>query len=206
MTLLRKGSFIRKVKDISISSALTVTFLSAGILFQSCTPGQDTEADYSYEEVTYSRGIRSQIKEVSPGEFQITSEESVPVESAMAIVTYLDGHTDTLTVSASKALIDDEIQNNGSQVGHHSGLSSMLLYGGIGYMLGRSMNNGYINQHRDGAANKSRFYGSSTAYNQSQAATQDVNSSRTSRMVRTRPAGGKSGFFGSSRSGGPAAS
>lgn len=202
MTQLRKGSFIKKAKDISISSALAITLFSSGMMLPGCSQKQDNEADYSYEETTFSKGIRSHIKEIKPGEFKITDEESVEQDKSVAIVTYLDGHTDSLSTSAAKALIDQEMKTNQSQVGHSSGLSSMLLYGGMGYMLARTMNNGYINNMRQqGGANTSGVYANQSTYAKSQSAVQDVNSSRSTRVVNSRPTGGRSGFFGRSSGG-----
>ncbi|CAG5006297.1 hypothetical protein DYBT9275_03788 [Dyadobacter sp. CECT 9275] len=206
MTQLRKGSFIKKVRDISMSSALTLTLLSGAVLIPGCSSNEEDESAYSYEETTYSKGIRSHIKEVSPGEFKIMDEESVSADSSVAIVTYLDGHTDSLSTSAAKALIDNEIRNNNAYVGHHSGLSSMLLYGGMGYLLGRNSGNGYINNYRSQQdEQRSRgFYASPGAYGRSQTAVRDINASRSTRIVTTRPASGRNGFFGRSfgRSGG----
>lgn len=203
MTQLRKGSFIKKVKDISISSALALALLSSGMMMPGCSSNDD-ESDYSYEETTYSKGIRSHIKEVKPGEFKIMDEENVGADKSVAIVSYLDGHTDSLSTTAAKALIDNEIRNNQNNVGHHSGLSTMLLYGGMGYMLGRNSGNGYINNYRQQNTNPGGYYGSASAYNKSQSAVQSVNSSRSTRVVNSRPSGGRSGFFGRSagRSGG----
>jgi hypothetical protein len=202
MTKLRKGSFIKRAKDITLSSALTLAILSGTSMMSSCSSNDD-ESDYSYEETTYSKGIRSHIKEVKPGEFKITDEENVAADKSVAIVTYLDGHTDSLSTAASKALIDKDV-NNQSYVGHHSGLSSMLLYGGMGYMLGRSMNNGYINNYRDQNPSRGAVYSNPGVFNKSQNAVQSVNASRSTRVVNSRPAGGRSGFFGRSggRSGG----
>ncbi|WP_026628576.1 hypothetical protein [Dyadobacter alkalitolerans] len=203
MTQLRKGSFLKRAKDISISSALAITILSSGIGMTGCGSSEDEEA-YSYEETTYSKGIRSHIKEVKPGEFKITDEESVDADKSVAIVTYLDGHTDSLSTTAAKALIDDEIRNNQSSVGHHSGLSTMLLYGGMGYMLGRSSNNAYMNNYRGNGGAARGFYSDPNVYNKSQSAVQQANASRSTRMVTSRPKGGRNGFFGRSagRSGG----
>lgn len=194
MTQLRKGSFIRRAKDITIGSALALTFLSGTTFMTSCSTNNGDESEYSYEETTYSKGVRSHIKETKPGEFSITNEESVEAGQSAAIVTYLDGHTDTLSTTAAKALIDEEIRTNQAYVGQHSGLSSMLLYGGMGYMLGRSMNNGYMNSYRD-QGNSSRFYSSPSTFSQSQNAFRDVNASRSTRTVQSRPSGGRSGFF-----------
>jgi hypothetical protein len=216
MTPIRKGTFIRRAKDITISSTLALALFASGMSLPGCTQQQDDEGAYSYEETVDTKGIRSHIKEVKPGEFEITDEETVPAEQAEAIVTYLDGRVETINPVAAKAMIDEEIKNSGDSTvtensrnnGYHrSGLSSMLLYGGMGYMLGRNMNNGYINSYRDrGAQNgaNSRFYSNPSTYQKSQSAYNDVQASRTTRTVNTRPSGGRSGFFGRSgaRSGG----
>jgi hypothetical protein len=196
MTPLRTGSFIRRVKDITISGTLALAIVASGIAVPGCSSGSDEEA-YSYEETTYSKGIRSYIKEVKPGEFQITDEQSVPTEQSAAIVTYLDGHVDTLSTTTAKALIDRDLRADESSVGRHSGLSNVLLYGGMGYLLGRTMNNGYINSYRN-MGESSRYYSNPDAYNRAQTAVRDVNTSRTTRTVSGRPAGGRSGFFGKS--------
>lgn len=204
MTQLRKGSFIRKAKDIGMNGALALALLSSSVLLPGCSSNKDDEADYSYEETTYSKGVRSHIKEVAPGEFKITDEEAVEADKSMAIVTYLDGHTDSLTTTAAKALIDEEIQRNPTYTGHHSGLSSMLIYGAMGYMLGRNSNNGYINNYRQQGGDNRAVYANPGAYAKSQSVATDVNNSRTTRVVNSRPSGGRSGFFGrsSGKSGG----
>ncbi|MCF0073511.1 hypothetical protein LZD49_23735 [Dyadobacter sp. CY261] len=200
MTQLRKGSFIKKVKDISMGGALALALLS-GTTLVSCSSNDD-ESDYSYEETSYGKGIRSHIKEVSAGEFKIVSEESVPTDSSMAIVSYLDGHKDTLNPTAAKALIDQEIRTN-QHMGYHSGLSSMLLYGGMGYLLGRNSGYSYMNNYRDrmGAERSRSFYANSGAWASSRTAVQSVDASRSVRTVKARPSGGRKGFFGRSSSG-----
>jgi hypothetical protein len=202
MTQIRKGAFVRSIKEISIGSALAVALLSGMTGLSSCSSNDDEEA-YSYEETTYTKGIRSHIKEVKPGEFKITDEENVAADSSVAIVTYLDGHTDTLSTSAAKALIDNEIRDNRAYVGHHSGLSTMLLYGGMGYLLGRNSNNGYINNYRNDNVSRG-VYANSSTYERSQSAFRQADASRTTRTVTSRPSGGRKGFFGrsSGRSGG----
>ena len=206
MTQIRKGSFIKRAKDISIGSAFALVLLSSGLGLTGCGSNEEDESDYSYEETTYAKGIRSHIKEVKPGEFKITDEESVGAEKSMAIVTYLDGHTDSLSATAAKALIDEEIRGNNAAVSNHSGLSSMLLYGGMGYLLGRNSSYGYINNYRNrDNGNAARgVYSNPAAYSRSQVATREINASRSTRTVTSRPAGGRSGFFGrsASRSGG----
>jgi hypothetical protein len=185
-----------------MGGALALALLSATGLV-SCS--SDDESDYSYEETSYGKGIRSFIKEVSPGEFKIVHEEAVSADSSAAIVSYLDGHKDTLNPTAAKALIDQEIRAN-PHMGYHSGLSSMLLYGGLGYFLGRNSGNSYMNNYRDRQdPQRSRaFYANPGAWASSRSAALNVDASRSVRTVTTRPSGGRKGFFGrsSSRSGG----
>ncbi len=202
MTQIRKGTFIKKVKDIGVGTALAISLFS-GTYLTSCNSNND-EADYSYEETTYTKGIRSHIKEIKPGEFKITDEESVDADKSVAIVTYLDGHTDSLSTTAAKALIDEEIKTQQSGGYHQSGLSSMLLYGGLGYMLGSRSGNGYINNYRQNDQRSQSVYANSAVQNRSNEAVGAVNGSRVTRTVSSRPAGGRSGFFGRSagRSGG----
>ncbi|WP_025763285.1 hypothetical protein [Dyadobacter tibetensis] len=206
MSKIRKGAFVKKIQDIGVGTALAVALFSGPTFLTGCSSQQENEADYSYEETTYSKGIRSHIKEVSPGEFKIIDEEAVEVDQSVAIVSYLDGHTDSLSIAASKALIDKELSGNQSQVSSHhsSGLSSMLLYGGMGYMLGRGMGNGYINNFRNNNPNPGASYANPATYSKAQSAVSNVDASRSTRTVNTRPAGGRSGFFGRSanRSGG----
>lgn len=191
MTPFRSGSFIRRAKDITISSTLALAIMAGGIALPGCSTNNN-EDDYSYAaDTSYSRGIRSHIKEVAPGEFQITNEETVPFDQSAAIVSYQDGHSDTLSPTAAKALIDQQLQTNQS-AGLGSGLSSVLLYGGMGYMLGSMMNMGYINSYRNRSNNPGRFYSDPATYQRSQSAYTDVNRSR---VVTSRPTGGRSGFF-----------
>ncbi|HEV7348973.1 hypothetical protein [Telluribacter sp.] len=193
MTPARSGSFIRRAKDITISSTLALALLATGIALPGCSTNNNEDEAYSYAaDTSYSRGIRSHIREVSPGEFQITNEESVPFDQSTAIVSYQDGHSDTLSPTAAKALIDEQIKTDEASVGMNNGLSSMLLYGGMGYLLARTMNMGYMNNYRNRAGNTGRFYSNPATYQRSQSAYTDVSRSR---VVNTRPAGGRTGFF-----------
>lgn len=205
MTPQRNGTFIRRAKDITISSTLAMAMLASGIVLPGCQGGEDNEAAYSYDDATYAKGIRSHIKEVSPGEFKITDEETVEYDQSEAIVFYLDGTSRTLNPEAAKKLIDDEIKTqsdstsaNGSQNNYHrSGLSTMLLYGGMGYLLGRNRNNGYINNLRSNGQ-AGQYYSDPRTYQKAQSTRSAMRASRT---MGSRPAGGKSGFFGRSRGG-----
>lgn len=226
MTPRRNGTVIRKIRDISVGAALTISLL-AGVSLQSCSSSDDEYEYESVDEVVYTKGVRTHIKETSPGIFKIIDEESVPVDSAVAIVTFADGHTDKLTPTAARALIDDKIQKDKSMVGVDNSLANALLFGGMGYMLANQMNNGYLNSYRDNfyssapttsssKQDTSRhrnhyrrsgvgffpiFYANRQAYDNSTGVTETANRSKTTRTV-TRPVGGRSGFFsGRSHSG-----
>jgi len=202
MTPQRKNAFIRRAKDITISSTLAVAMLASGMALPGCQSGETAETDYSYDDATYAKGIRSFIKEVKPGEFKITDEETVEFDQSEAIVTYLDGTSRTINPDAAKKLIDEEIKSKGDSTSttrtqnnyQSSGLSTMLLYGGMGYLLGRNRNNGYINNFR-GNGQASQHYSNPSTYQKAQSARSDMRASRT---MTARPSGGRSGFFGRS--------
>ncbi len=191
-----KTNIIRTVKDIALGSALLLT-LAGGIT--ACGNSGGAEGSYDTEEAeVYTKGVKSYIKEVSKDEFKIIDEKEVPIDSAAAIVTYLNGKQDTLNPALAKKLIDNDL-NNGHYNHHRSGLSSVLLHGGMGYMFARMMGNNnnqyyttrrqYEEQNKSGSAG---FYASPKAYESSRAVQENVSHSRT--MV-TRPAGSRSGFF-----------
>lgn len=206
MTPKNSKSFIRKAKDIGISSSLALIILGQAAAIQSCSNPQETEGDYEVSE-TYTQGVKTYIKEVKPGEFKITDEIAVPSDSSKAIVTYLDGRTEVLSKEKSKEIIDKEIQQNQAGVGTRSSLSNVLLYGGMGYFLGRTMSPGYMNfrpdMRRDGSgvagAGRSQYYSNNETYQKSTNVQESINKSRT---MTARPVGSKSGFFGRSSSGG----
>ena len=113
MTIIRNNSFIRKVKDISISGSLALAILGNSVMLQSCgNSNSSDDEDTDYEEVeAYTKGVKTYISETKKGEFKITDEVEVPVDSSVAIVTYLDGKKETLSSNAVKALIDNDIKD-----------------------------------------------------------------------------------------------
>ena len=207
MSPIKKGSTIRRIREIGIGGSLAVVLMANGWLVSGCSSAND-ETSYSYEEVTDTLGVRSYIKEIRKGEFTITKEESVKPSEAGAVVTYLDGRTETIMPEQAKTMVESEINtaaNGNTEYRSNSGLSSMLLYGGLGYMMGRSMGGGNIASFREqNRTNAAGVYSSPTAYQNAQSVMRNVESSRTTRVVNSRPSGGRSGFFGrsASRSGG----
>ncbi|MDB5242813.1 MAG: hypothetical protein JWP57_3438 [Spirosoma sp.] len=200
MTPLRKHAVLRRVKDITLSSTLSLALLTGTAMLQSCGNNGSDEAERT--ETSFGKGVRTYITETAPGNFKITDEVPAQPGQAGAIVSYADGHRDTLSVEAAKRLVDtDESTRNYNQNPaaygsmHHNGLANVLLWGSLGYMLGRNNSSQYYNDRQR--------YGSGVYANQNlyQRSTQLGDNIRSSRVTRTvRPSGGRSGFFGGGRS------
>ncbi|RYU97690.1 hypothetical protein [Emticicia agri] len=221
MTPVSTNTFIRKVKDITISSTLALAILGSSFTLQSCN--NDSDSDYEYEEVeVYTKGVKTYIAETSKGVFKITDEVEVPADSSIAIVTYLDGKKDTLSPKAVKALIDDEVRANPTTIGKSDNLSNALLFGGMGYLLAKTLSPNYAQYRPDvtpnsgiaqnhsskndttyrrrhgyygGGMGMMYYYATAAAFQKSNAIHQNIGHSRT---TMSRPVGGKSGFFHSS--------
>jgi hypothetical protein len=213
MTPIRKKAFIRSVKNISISSAIVFSLMGGGVALQGCGSSENNEDDYSYEEVeSYTTGVKMFIEETEKGKYIIKEEVEVPIDSSIAIVKTLDNRELRLKPDEAQRLIDDEIKTNQASIGQSSGLSNVLLYGGMGYLLARTvspnygyyrpdMNNGFYGSNRSKADTSrrrrstffGRFYGTGARYEEKTALRTNIENSRT---TTTRPAGGRSGFFG----------
>ncbi len=216
MTLIRKHSFIRQIKDISISGTLALAILGNSVMLQSCGNSNSSEDEDDYEEVEiYTKGVKTYISETSKGQFKITDETEVPADSSVAIVTYLDGKKETLSPKAVKALIDNDIKNNPTTIGQNNALPNALLFGGMGYLLAKTMSPNYANyrpdlnpktknstdttyrrRHHSGGffffPMMGRYYSNQTAFQKSSGIHESIGSSRT---ITTRPVSGRSGFF-----------
>lgn len=221
MTPSKQHAFIKKVKDITIGSTIALSLFGPAVLLQSCSSNQNDEGDYEEVEV-YKKGVKTYISETSKGVFKITKEVESDADSSVAYVTYLDGKQDTLSPRAVKALIDQDVARHPQHIGQSSSLSNALLYGGMGYFLGKTLSPSYsnyrpdlssngfssnstprdtTNRHRyhSGSSLWRRYYVSQQVYNSSQQVHHSINTSRT---TFSRPLGGRSGFFRSSSHGG----
>lgn len=200
MTPLRKHAVLRRVKDITLSTTLSVALLTGTISLQSCGSNQSEEKERT--ETSFGKGVRTYITETAPGNFKITDEVPAQPGQAGAIVSYADGHRDTLSVEAAKRLVDSDestrtYRDNPSAYGgmHHNGLANVLLWGSLGYMLGRNNSGQYAN---DRQRYGSGVYANPGAYQRSSQLGDNIRGSRVTRTVR--PSGGRSGFFGGGRS------
>jgi hypothetical protein len=187
MILKRKGAIIRKIKDITISSTLSLALLGSAGWMEGCS-NERREDEY---EVVFTKGMQTSIVETEKGVFKITDEKVVAEGESKAIITFLNGNTDTLTIEQAKRIVENSQENknwdNDEQVanrGHHGGgLSSALMYGALGYYMGRSMN----------SRPNPGFYANPDVYSRSQQHSTVVQNSRVSRPVNS-----SRGFFRSS--------
>lgn len=204
MTPIRKGTVVKTVKDITIGAALTVALLQGSMALQSC--GGSSDDGYQQQTSYKGRPVRTYITEMKPGEFKITDEVAVSKESeAGAIVRYFDGRRDTLTVAEARGLVRSDSTTRDyysnpnhyhSHYHHSSSLSNALLWGGMGYMLGRNNSSQYYNESRE-RQYTSGVYANSSVYQRSSGIHDSYHSYRKSSA--SRPSSGRSGFF--SRSG-----
>ncbi|AUD05192.1 hypothetical protein [Spirosoma pollinicola] len=197
MTPLRRHAVLRRVKDITLSATLSLALLNGSAMLQSCGSNNSDEDQAERTETRFEKGVRTYITETAPGNFKITDEVQTGPGQAGAIVSYFDGHRDTLSVEAAKKLVETDqststyLNNpNAYQQHHHNGLANVLLWGSLGYMLGRNNSSRYSNdQRRYGAG----VYANSSLYERSTRVGESVRGSRVTRTVR--PSGGRSGFF-----------
>jgi hypothetical protein len=223
MTPISQKSFIKKVKDITIGSSIALTIMGNSFALQSCGNSSD-ENDYEYEKVeVYTKGVKTFITETSKGVFKITDETEVPADSSVAIVTYLDRKKDTLSPKVVQGLIDNEVKSNPKGIGESNNLSNALLFGGMGYLLAKTVSPNYANYRPDiqgisqqgntvsktdtsrhhrghyyGGGRMMAYYATANAFNRSNTIHQNIGNSRT---TLSRPVGGRSGFFHSSSHG-----
>jgi hypothetical protein len=204
MTPLRRHAVLRRIKDITLSTTLSLALLNGSVMLQSCGSNNSAEDQAERTETRFEKGVRTYITETAPGNFKITDEVQTGSGQAGAIVSYFDGHRDTLSVEAAKRLVETDkststyLNNPGAyQAQHHSGLANVLLWGSLGYMLGRNNNSSQFrdDQRRYGSG----VYANRGLYERSTRVGDNVRSSRVTRTVR--PSGGRGGFFsGRSRS------
>jgi hypothetical protein len=97
----KKRAIIQKAKDISVSGSLGLALLG-GMAVQGCG-----ETEY---ENAYSKGIHTNIAEVSPNVFKIVDEQVAPEGESKATISFLDGTTRTLTLEEARAVVEAELR------------------------------------------------------------------------------------------------
>ena len=80
MTPTRKQAIIRRVKDITLGTTLSLALLNGSVLLQSCSSNNNDD-EYSESErrpsESFKKGVRTFITETAPGTFKITDEQQV---------------------------------------------------------------------------------------------------------------------------------
>lgn len=145
------------------------------------------------EEVVLTEGVVTKLDEVQDEVYKITDEEVVPtIEESRIIANNLDGSVDTFTLE-EVAMVDTTLVSEDKGYRRRSGISRVVTYGVIGYMLGR---------RPVGTPVRRSSYASTSSYNKSTAGSSRVASSATRRTVRTpvKRTGTKSSGYGSGKS------
>lgn len=186
--MAKKKTIFKKAKDIAIGHtfSIMVGMAAAPFLLTSCGSSNNCEQD----NIEFKSGVITKVKEVSPGDFRITDEQVAQNKSDVKVyVEYHDGKKETLSLDDTKKMVkedpnfvkeDCDYKSINNQ--HHSSLTSVLLYGTMGYMLGRSLSSPV----------RSGVYSSQQAYQNSQ------NTQRSFRNnVVQKPSSSRRGFFGS---------
>jgi hypothetical protein len=191
MVAVKKGAFIKKVKNITIGSTLSLLLIGGSTSVTSCGGGKEEQ-----EEV-YGKGVQTYIKEEEKGVFKIVDEKTAEPSETKAFVEYLDGRKDTLNPDQIKGLIKSQVDTTGdwdespstaqndqkSEERHyhsyHPGLGWLFWFSAMGHLYGR--NNSYTNPG---------YYSNQDVYNRSRTTSNVVKSSRT-----LRPVSSSRGFF-----------
>ena len=182
----QEQSFVAKYKWYILAIVGLIIFRTIG----SSSDSNTSAAAVDYEETTVdtpTEGVITKLEEVESDVFKITDEEVVPtLAESRIIASYMDGAKDTFTVNEI-AVVDTTLSSDDNNYRRRSGISRVVHYGLIGYMLGRPM----------GSPMRSSSYANRQSYTKSQAGRTRVASSATTRTVRTpraKSSSGKSGF------------
>lgn len=182
-TRIQKGSFY-----IAVAALLSA---SAG-----CS--SNNGSDWEQVQVTEAtKGVITTVEENKDGSFEIVDEKVVDNKNASRIIVKrIDGRVDSLTVDQAKLMVQaqdtvaPQHRNTNTHHYHHGGgLGSVIWWGAMGYMMGRSW----------GSPTQSYFYRPGTAaYQGNSPAAQALRSTAITR-TEMRPVKGRSGFFSGSR-------
>ncbi len=155
------------------------SFVIGSALFISSLFSCGSNVEYQETEVlTPTQGVITEVKEMETDLFKITDETLVPTtDDSRIIAEYMDGVRDTFTLAEAELVDADNPRRSGTR--------GVLMYGMMGYMMGRSMS-----QTPSRSA-----YASDAAYKKSTSTSNSLRSTASRKTVRTPKKG-----FGSSRS------
>lgn len=134
MASLNEFSRLKPIRQSVIRGALAFSLAGALISLPGCMENSSTPVS---QEASPTGGMITKLEEVAPEDYKIVDETPVPDrKDSRVIIYYLDGVVDTLTLAQLNSAQD----GNTTHVHHyHSGMHGTLMYGMMGYWLGRSM-------------------------------------------------------------------
>jgi hypothetical protein len=161
-------------------SSLVGTFL----IFQSCKEDSSPRIkDATIQTILEStKGVITELEEIEPGDEYLIIDETIIAdkEKSLAVVHYLDGRSDTLSLQDMK-----------SESGNQSNSA-------IGRVLVRSLAASYFNGNLNNTSPNQGFYKNEAAYNKSTGLKNDLTSTAISRSVSVP--GNASTGYGSGKS------
>lgn len=189
---LRIGDLKRNVLIMATASTLGLTACN-----NENQNEQANNSDWSSgnTENSYSKGVITELTEVSKDNWRITDERPAGAGEVAAIVKHLDGKVDTLKGEALEKQMQQYASVNPSNT-NGFGMMDVLMWSSIGYMAGRMM------------SPNPRYYSNPNTMNRTSAWRNDISQQRSRGATygggtyrRSAPAAGRSGGF-SGRSGG----
>ncbi len=157
------------------------TFVAGALILQSC--GGDgapkIKDGVSKTVLESSKGTITEVEEVEPGDdFKILDEKIIDDKTqSTAIVHYLDGKVDTLSLQ--------KLKSDASEGNHtHSALRGVLMY---------SLASSFFNRNLANTQPNAGFYKNADAYNKSTNLKSDLDKTATSRRV-TSPGSASKGY------------
>jgi hypothetical protein len=158
--------------------------------FNFCSNNEQPQETVTEEVVSPTQGLITTVKEVEKDQFKIEDEQTIDdVSASLIIAKYMDNTVDTFTLDEARMVADTT--NGESNNYRRSSVVRMASYGLMGYFFGRSM--GSFRPNRSAYVDQGTYNRVTNNAGQSMQRT-------ASRRTVSRPAGGKSGYGGSSRS------
>jgi len=180
----------------SLSSAMPTkvmasVLLCAMIVLQSCSSGEPRLKDFSTKSVYQStQGVETEVEEVEPGDsYKILDERIIDEkEDSRAIVHYLDGETDTLSLAVVKNANDSTTY----------GRRHRYIGAGMRYMLFNSLAGSYFRNNLNHVTPDPGVYKDRATYNKTNGLKTNLQQTGLKRTVNV-PKGASRGY-GKSRS------
>ena len=187
---LRIGDWKRNVLIVATASCLGLTACNNGNQNE-----QGASADWSSGGESYTKGVITELTEVSPDKWQITDEKPAGAGEVAAIVRHYDGKVDTLKGEALQQQMQQYASVHPTNT-NGFGMMDVLMWSSIGYMAGRMMSPNPRYYANPNVMNRTSAWRNDISQQRSRGATYGSGASR-----RSAAPAGRSGVF-SGRSGG----